>query len=888
MEKKYKEEVARFLIDNLKQKTIYISSVNNNLEYYYLKLKEENQNVKYIDLTSFSDIDLIGANIEIIEFINQPEKGILLLDINLALKVFFEKVKSYTLSVNEEYNRDDIIKFLVDNGYNKEYIVQNKGQYSVRGDIIDIYPSNLENPIRLDFFDILLEKIKVFSTYDQISIDNLEKVNIYGNVLDGKEKEIVKMIQKESDIFIENLELLEVRLEQNILFHREQEEILRARFDNLKKKSTIIEVSKNSEISYSEELKRKNFEKKGIKYSNVNQILEGDYVVHVEYGIGIYRGLININERDYLYIQYADNDKLYIPVDKLDRISKYLSTGVAPKLYSLGTKGFKRKEKRIRKDVEKFANELIKIQAKRKLLTKEPFTKDSLWQEEFEEKFQFNLTRDQNIALEEVKKDLESGILMDRILIGDVGYGKTEVALRAIFKAIENGYQCAMIAPTTVLANQHYERCYKRFEEYGMKVANFSRLLSPKKAKEVLEGLKDGSIDLVIGTHKLLGEGVEFKNLGLLVIDEEQKFGVAAKETIKKKQSDIHLLTLSATPIPRTLNLALLGIRDISVISTSPIYKLPIITKRIKEFEIKDIILNELTRDGQVYYITNNVKGMEEKKKEIKKLLPDFVNVEYIHGQLSPKEIKKKIEEFDEGKFEVLIASTIIENGIDIANANSIIIEDYTNLGLSQIYQLRGRVGRGRRQGYCYLIDKEYKTKKGQEKDKSLDKIEGIDGAGYQLSLEDLNIRGAGEILGEKQHGAIDMFGYDLYLKMLKNEIDKIKGHEIHELKNTEINLFNNGYIPEEYIDKSERILIYKRYAEVTNLEELENLNSEIRDRFGKLPHKMENFIYSIKIKLYMLKNNISKITEVEKGYILENGKNKIELNRYEFNKRVK
>ena len=365
----------------------------------------------------------------------------------------------------------------------------------------------------------------------------------------------------------------------------------------------------------------------------------------------------------------------------------------------------------------------------------------------------------------------------------------------------------------------------------------------------------------------------------MLIIDEEQKFGVSAKEKIKKRKSNIHLLTLSATPIPRTLNLALLGIRDISVIMTSPMDRLPIITQRISQEEIASSILKELARDGQVFYITNNVKGMSEKRKQLKDILPDFIKVEYIHGKLTPKEIKNIINDFDEGKFDVLIASTIIENGIDITNANSIIIEDYTSLGLSQIYQLRGRVGRGKRQGYCYLLDGEYKTKKGKMKDESLNKIEGLEGGGYLLSMEDLNIRGAGEILGEKQHGAIDMFGYDLYLKMLKNEVNRIKGEKVNELRVVELVMKNNGYIPKEYIEKNERILIYKRYSEITTY--------EIRDRFGKIPLQMKSFIKSIMIKLYMLEISADKFEELDNSVRFYINSKLIELSKNEFNKRL-
>lgn len=890
-----KEDVSSYILKLGLDKIVYISSNSINLDYYYNILEQQNSDyrVKYVNLASYSELELVGINLEILDFLNQKGKSILFLDINLALRVFFDKAKYMEFKLDEEYSREDIKRFLIEGGYTENYIIENKGEFGIRGDIIDIFPSNSENPIRLDFFDELLESIRYFSSFDQKSIKNIDSFRLYSNHLDGLQKEIIDLLEifdkNNIEIIMENEELLDIKLEQLYLLDRDNNEVLKKRYERLKKVSNFLEVSKSSDRNYQEEIRNKKsyIAKRGLKYSSVNQILEGDYVIHIEFGIGRYEGIENINDRDYLAIKYADSDRLYIPVEKLDRISKYVNNqGTEPKLYSLGTKGYRRKEKRLREDLEKFAMELVNIQAQRKLSKIEPYTKDTVWQEEFEEDFPFDLTLDQKKAVEEIKSDLESGILMDRLLIGDVGYGKTEVAMRTAFKAIENGYQCAILAPTTVLANQHYERCHKRFEKFGLRVENLSRL-SGKNTKDVLEGLKNGSVDLVVGTHKLLGNDVLFKNLGLLIIDEEQKFGVTAKEKIKKIKSDIHLLTLSATPIPRTLNLALLGIRDISVIMTSPMDRLPIITERIKQEEIADVILKELARDGQVFYITNNVKGMLEKRKKLKELLPNFIKVEYIHGQLTPNEIKSIINDFDEGKFDVLIASTIIENGIDITNANSIIIEDYASLGLSQIYQLRGRVGRGKRQGYCYLLDGEYKTKKGKMKDKSLDKIEGLEGGGYILSMEDLNIRGAGEILGEKQHGAIDMFGYDLYLKMLKNEVNRIKGEKINELRSVEIVMKNNGYIPKEYIEQNERILVYKRYAEVLTYQELKELNEEIKDRFGKIPVQMMLFITSIKIKLYMLELSADKFVELENSVKIYINNKVVELSNEEFNKRL-
>ena len=972
------------LMCSKEKKIIYISTSNRNLENYYVMVdsyltelsngtQELNhkirKNIEQKSVSMFENIsskkeDLTGINIELLDILRNKSNFILFLNLQITLDVFFERVNYFDFKVGNDYKFLEVIEFLQENGYEQSYLLEKKGEYSKRGDILDIFPPNAENPIRLEFFDTELESIREFDIDTQKSITKLNEIKIFGNTLLGNNYEFVELIEelksKDVTIILENEELLNYKIEEYVLIDREKENIYRQRYENLKRKSHIIETVNFKEEQMEtfrdkEKLKKlsvqkdvqiytKNYDKKvleynknekekqisivqyelfegfvidgtfvltdreldgyiyekkrksnkGIKYKQVNQILVGDYVIHIQYGVGLYQGIETIEEKDYLKVKYADEDVLYIPVEKLDRLEKFVSYGEEPKLYKLGTRGFKRRKKKLEEDLIEFAGELIKIQAERQAQNGFVYGKDTIWQEEFEAEFPFEETEDQKKAIQDVKNDMESPHIMDRIVCGDVGYGKTEVSMRAAFKAIENGKQVVMIAPTTVLAEQHYTRFKRRFEKYPITIERFSRL-TQSKSKEILKNLKSGMIDLIIGTHRLLSKDVEFNNLGLLIIDEEQKFGVKAKETIKQKRSKVDVLTLTATPIPRTLNLALLGIREISIIDTPPTNRLPIITEVVEWNEniVKMSILRELSRDGQVFYIYNDVKNMKEKLKELKEMLPDFVKIEFINGQLPPKEIKDKLLRFENGQFDILIASTIIENGIDVGNANTILIENFTGLGLSQVYQLKGRVGRSNRQGYCYLLKTRNITKQGRQKEESMLKVEGIKSGGFQISMEDLRIRGAGEILGDKQHGTIETFGYDLYIKMLNEEIRRQKGEFVEKIENVEIILDERGFIPETYIEKDERLNIYKRFAMLETDSELTDLLDEIRDRFGKIPEQMKKFILSIKLKLFAEKYKIQRIFETRNHfelYFLGNAqKEQAELNeKFEMKKVVK
>ena len=954
----YRGEIPWILERSDFKKIIYISASNKNLENYYSMLdnyffnknifsKNFEKNKKYIDIfenISQTKEDIVGINVKMLDILKNQNKFILFMNLQIALDIFFEKVNFFKFKIGSEYKFSEIKNFFLKNGYESSYLVEKKGQFSQRGDIVDIFPPDLENPVRFEFFGDELESIRFFEVDSQISIEKIEEIKIFGNILSGNKFELVEMISEinNDDVLIvtENEELVDYKLEEYILLNRDKENLYRKRYENLKKKSFFVlaknfskeqlETFKNKEkleklanknkifiqtknyekklSDYNQILKKNqnnffvsNFElfegflseknkifvltdreldgyiyenskkvKKSIKYKKLNQILVDDYVIHIQYGVGIYKGIQTIDEKDYLKVKYADEDILYIPVEKLDRLEKYISSDLEPKLFRLGTSGFKRKRKKLEEDIQKFAAELIKIQARRKRQTGFIYQKDTVWQEEFEESFPFEVTPDQKKAIDDVKSDMESPKIMDRLVCGDVGYGKTEVAMRSAFKAIDNGKQVILVAPTTILAQQHFERFKKRFENYPIIMENLSRL-TKSKSGEILKNLKNGTVDLVIGTHRLLSDDVVFNNLGLLIIDEEQKFGVKAKEKLKEKKDKLDVLTLTATPIPRTLNLSLLGIRDISIIDTPPVNRLPIITEILDwdENEVKMAILKELSRDGQVFYIYNDVKNMKNKVQELKEIVPDFVKMEFIHGQLPPQEIKDKLIRFENGDFDILVASTIIENGIDIPNANTILIENFTGLGLAQIYQLKGRVGRSDRQGYCYLLKTRNATKLGKQKEESLLKVEGIKSGGFQISVEDLKIRGAGEILGDKQHGTIETFGYDLYIKMLNEEIQRQKGEFSEKIENVEIILLDQGFIPENYIQNEEKLNIYRRFATLSSNEELKDLVFEIKDRFGKIPESLKKFILSIKFKLFAQKNKIKRIFEIKNGYKL-------------------
>lgn len=584
----------------------------------------------------------------------------------------------------------------------------------------------------------------------------------------------------------------------------------------------------------------------GSKIKDINKLQIGDYIVHSAFGIGKYLGIVTLTPRglkkDYIYLQYKDNDKLYIPVEKIEYISKYSSNeGVIPKLSKLGGTDWVKQKARVKGKVKDIAKELLETSAKRKLIPGFAFFSDDEEQFDFEKKFIYQETPDQTRAIKDIKEDMELPYPMDRLLCGDVGYGKTEVAFRAIFKAIKSGKQVAFLCPTTILSKQHYENALERFSGFGINIEVLNRFVTQKKKEEILKNISSGKTDLIIGTHRLLSKDIVYKDLGLLVIDEEQRFGVTHKERIKEIQKNIDVLTLSATPIPRTLQMSLSGVRGLSLIETPPAFRFPIQTYVLRENDhvIKDAIYKELARDGQVFILYNNVSRIAEMTDRIKKLVKE-AKVNYIHGQMNKNEIEQAMEQFILGDFNVLVCTTIIETGIDIENANTLIVFDADHFGLSQLYQIRGRIGRGKNIAYAYLMYNKNKELNDVAK-KRLDAIKEFTelGSGYALAVRDLSIRGAGNILGAEQSGFIDTIGYDMYIKILNEEVEKLKGNIIEDDESQVEEkpfLQVSTHVSEKYADTSElKIEIHKKINTIDSYESFEKIKDELEDRFGKL-----------------------------------------------------
>ena len=622
----------------------------------------------------------------------------------------------------------------------------------------------------------------------------------------------------------------------------------------------------------------KNKKRKSNKIMNKRDFLNytdleiGDLVVHESYGVGKYLGIKNIEVQDskidYIEIEYRSGDKLFIPTTEMGLVSKYVGAGEAlPKLSKLYSSDWTKTTQRAKKAIDKIAENLVTLYAKRAKIKGFKFSQDTPWQKEFEDQFMFEETSAQLRAVDEIKGDMETDLPMDRLLCGDVGYGKTEVAFRAAFKAIMDGKQVVMLAPTTILVKQHFTNMVRRFKDFPLDIDYISRFKTPKQKEEIKKKLRKGQLDFVVGTHALLADSVKYKNLGLLIIDEEQRFGVKHKEKIKEMTEDIDVLTLSATPIPRTLQMSLSGIREMSLLDEAPENRLPINTY-VMEYEpavIRTAILKELSRGGQIYFVFNRVNGIETMKKHLQELVPE-ASIAVTHGQMSNANLDKILDSFVKNEIDILLTTTIIETGMDIQNVNTIIVYNADMMGLSQLYQLKGRIGRSDRSSFAYFTFEKYKsiTEIAEKRLKAIKDFNEL-GAGYKIAMRDLELRGAGNLLGESQSGHIESIGYDLYVRMLKESIDSIKGVETKKKSKVRIDVKIDAYIPQDYIpDHTEKINMYKKISFIENIDDYHGIVDELIDRFGNFPKSVQDILDLSCIRTMLEQVSFDEMVEVD------------------------
>ena len=883
------------------------------------------------------------------------------------------------LSIGDNLSPKSLVEKLLSIGYIRDTIVSNTGDIGVRGFVVDVFPINFDNPVRIEFFGDEIESIRLFDTKTQKSLSKLEKVTINpyteflcGKVVDelhfGKQKylpdytsvmslsgyfddgyvvfkdyeqlassynnmlEEMTIYNEEKDAdfngnymynfsdikndyiiyymsinnitpsfasgtinfdiktinnFNENMDQINKFIRDSLgdnktvliclkdyqlktLSKKLNMNYVTSDFDNIVINSVNLIVAdinqgfiydnlvvlSGSELFVINEKKKKY--NNGFKYSttisDMSKLTIGDFVVHNVHGIGVYNGIKTLTScgisKDYLEVLYQGSDKIYIPVEKIDLLSKYSGKdGVIPKVNKLDGIEWEKTKARVRRKIDGIADKLLELYAAREAMKGYAFSKDNSLSSEFSRAFPYALTTDQKIAIDQIKKDMESSLPMDRLLCGDVGFGKTEVAFEAAFKAILDSKQVLFLCPTTILSNQHYENAKVRFKDFPVSIALLNRFTSPKEASEILKGLSDGTLDMVFGTHRLLSNDVVPKNLGLLIIDEEQRFGVMHKEKIKQYKSNVDVLTLTATPIPRTLQMSLVGIRSLSLIETPPVNRYPVQTYVIEENMqiIRDAIYKELSRKGQVYILYNRVMSINDEYYKISNLVPE-ARITIAHGQMKKQDLESRIMDFIDYKYDVLICTTIIETGIDIPNVNTLIIIDADTFGLSQLYQIRGRVGRSDRFAYAYLMYNSNKILTDTAK-KRLNVIKEFTelGSGFSIATRDLSIRGAGDILGSEQAGFIDSVGIDLFLKMLNDEIEKRKGNSVVAEEDTDSKPLLNvsTHIDNNYVDDDDlKIEIHRKINEVDSKEAFLSIKAELEDRFGKLNEDLIIYMY--------------------------------------------
>ena len=779
-----------------------------------------------------------------------------------------------------------------------------------------IIPEALENIISIDLNQLENEKSVIYFEKQDIVTNrqaekytfNYRQINYYKSEIENLFEDIKRWNKEQKSIYVmvstkEKAKKLKEILEKEEIACTIDEKLDKTIIVKSTEKIVTITIGKlpngfenfeiNQVVVSADQLiegkKKKTFANKAYKEGEkvVFADLEiGDYVVHKNYGIGIFVGVNTITAdgttKDYIKLKYKDDAILYVPTSQLDSIRKYVGgDAINPPINSLGSKDWIKTKEKVKKNLRAVAKELIELYAKREKAKGYAFSKDTPWQSQFENSFPYQETDDQLRCIEEVKKDMENQRPMDRLLCGDVGYGKTEVAIRAAFKAVMDHKQVAYLVPTTVLAQQQYEEFRDRMAEFPIKVDILNRFKSKKYQDEVVKKLKLGEVDIVIGTHRMLSKDVEFKDIGLLIIDEEHRFGVKAKEKIKEYKSNIDVLTMTATPIPRTMHMSIVGIRDMSVIYEPPHNRKPVQTY-VLEYDqevIKEAITKELERDGQVFYIYNRVDTIQKKADEISRLVPE-AKVSYAHGRMSGNQIEEIMQDFIDKKSNVLVCTTILESGIDIANANTIIVENADRMGLAALYQIRGRVGRSDRQAYAYITYRKDKMLS-EEADKRLKAIKEFTefGSGFKIAMRDLEIRGAGSLLGEIQSGHLEQVGYDTYCNLLDEVVKELQGTEIEPDIDIQIDLNVTSYIPDEYIeDSAQKIEIYQNIALCRKEEDIQNVVDEIIDRFGNMPAELENLLDIARIKYLAKPFSISKIASKRTAVVFTFEQSKYEI----------
>lgn len=942
------------------------------------------------------------------------------------------KLNTLFLEKNKSYNLNNLVNSLINMGFTRVNKIDQSLQFALRGDILDIFPINLDKPIRIEFFDDEIESIRYFEIESQTSIEEIDNIKIfpatdlliedfnYGkeNILnklnidlkrlkiEEREKLINKvnedLINMENGSFDENYysyfhyfqkEIFNIvsyfKSDLTLIYQKEEvdkyieiqkeenDESINELFSNglslfdknyslsfenalhdclysygyeqaendysllinnipfvsnnilsslnlineySKKGYKIVICLKDNFDKYAEFLKNNNVEfeiidnnlpnniglykydlnigfiykdkvlflskkeifnykqnlnifssryKKATILNSYDELSVDDYVVHEENGIGQYKGIVNLTANgitsDYLKVLYANNQYLYIPLEKFSRIRKYVSKeGSVPRLSKLGGKDWANVKEKIKNQVNFLADRLLALYAEREITPGISFKEDDEFQKEFEDAFPYQMTRDQQKALEEIKLDMEKPTPMDRLLCGDVGFGKTEVAFRAAFKAILSNKQVALLCPTTILAKQHYDVANSRFSLFGVNIALFSRFVSAKVQNENIKLIKEGKIHLIIGTHRLLSKDIEIPNLGLLIVDEEQRFGVEHKERIKEISKNVDVLTLTATPIPRTLQMSLLGIRNLSQLQTPPSSRMPIQTY-VTEYNphlAKEVICRELSRGGQVFYLYNLVSTIFQKAEQIKKAIPN-ARVGVVHAKMDSEDIDKIMTEFYLGNIDVLVCTSIVESGLDVPNANTILIENSDKFGLSQLYQIKGRVGRSNRVAYAYLFYNKNKelTPEAEKRLKAIKEFASL-GFGYKIAEKDLSIRGAGDILGSQQSGFIDSVGIDMYVNILSEVINEKKGIKKIDKKIKSTNITIGGYIPSNYALDTDKIQIYQEIEDTQTIASIELLRRKLKDIYGKLPKEVEKILLKRKIDILASSSNIESVYE--------------------------